>query len=559
MRIGSGIILNAIHNLKSTQQRISSSLSRLAGRADDSGSFLLVNLNSKVRELSTRILNRNLESASLNQQATRLSSQVEGVQSLRELAVQASSETLTSAERSRINSQISALKDEVLRQADGTFDLFDDRVGSGIFNAGAVSLPPSAAAFVRDLNGDGYNDILSLSVSGLNVSLGTGDGRFRLVSSEAIPSLARDADLADFNRDGILDLVFASGTVTNGTFVKLGRGDGSFGAVATISTTSTTRVVAQDVNEDGIADIVSGGYVYLGKGDGTFGAALNNAAYTDVTAIFDYNLDGHVDLIRSTTGGVTVTLTVNLGNGDGTFQTGFNDITQTGSSGGGGINDVIRADVNRDGNQDVIFSGAGYGFVYLGNGAGSYSFQSTLSMGQSMSVGDFNSDGNVDLLNQSNAQIYLNNGAGIFTLAGTVGAGVYFAGVGDLNGDGIDDVVASNLFINRAKKQSGLSRMQVHSAEDATRLLSILDRTLETLLSQQSKVSIQQNLIETQNEGDGRLASVLEAQREELRSPDISKVMSELVIDQIRQQAQIAVLTQANMQQRAVLQLLQAL
>ena len=85
-----------------------------------------------------------------------------------------------------------------------------------------------------------------------------------------------------------------------------------------------------------------------------------------------------------------------LGNGDGTFQAMVTSPT-------GGVSDyVVLADLNRDGNLDIVTldQSVGSASVLLGNGDGT--FQAEQSFGASsfsygLTVADFNNDGKVDV------------------------------------------------------------------------------------------------------------------------------------------------------------------
>ncbi len=85
---------------------------------------------------------------------------------------------------------------------------------------------------------------------------------------------------ADFNHDGILDLV------TNDTGIALGQGQGQFGAPVIIGDSTGAMSVA-DLDGDGNLDLVGLGKVlevWLGRGDGTFGPVLQPRASSTALA-----------------------------------------------------------------------------------------------------------------------------------------------------------------------------------------------------------------------------------------------------------------------------------
>jgi len=172
------------------------------------------------------------------------------------------------------------------------------------------------------------------------------------------------------------------------------------------------------------------------------------------TAVGDFNNDGKPDLAVVNSGDNTVSIL--LGNGDGTFSAAAGSPVAVGQSPGV----IATGDFNGDGKADlavVTFFGSGTVSILLGNGSGGFS-QTTVSVGaqpQFLAVGDFNGDGKADLAvtfnNGSTVSILLGKGDGTFSAAASVASGGSNANgiaVGDFNGDGKPDLAVSNTFSN---------------------------------------------------------------------------------------------------------------
>jgi hypothetical protein len=161
--------------------------------------------------------------------------------------------------------------------------------------------------------------------------------------------------------------------------VLLGNGDGTFQAPLSYSAGLVERsMVVADFNGDGIPDLavlsadVSTDYqdrvsILLGKRDGTLVEPANKYAagpYPASVAVGDFNKDGLADL--AVLGGDEFgdgTMTILLGNGDGTFQ------SPQGYSAGNSPNSLAAGDFNGDGFADLAVTGY-YDNPYIKNESG---------------------------------------------------------------------------------------------------------------------------------------------------------------------------------------------
>jgi hypothetical protein len=178
--------------------------------------------------------------------------------------------------------------------------------------------------------------------------------------------------------------------------------------------------------------------------------------------VADFNNDGKPDLAVVNQGPLSSStsqssLSVLLGNGDGSFQPAVTtDVLNSGLA-NGNAESVAVGDFNRDGLTDIAVNTAGSAGpaveVLLGNGDGSFRPNHLiLSVGQtplSVAAGDFDGNGALDLVTANNTSgtlsLLLGNGDGSFRprIDLTVGGAPRTVSVGDFNGDGRLDVVAA--------------------------------------------------------------------------------------------------------------------
>jgi hypothetical protein len=316
-------------------------------------------------------------------------------------------------------------------------------------NGNGTVQPPLNSAFgggamvVADFNNDGVPDLASIDNSGITVYLGKGDGTFGtgITTGSGYGSALL---VGDFNGDGISDLVaYGSNGITT---VSLGNGDGTFQPAARYYW--GYAAAAGDFNGDGRLDLVSPGYpvsVALGKGDGSFllDTFVDMICCTDLFSgsilIADLNGDGKPDLVDVQDSQFDGTVVVTrLGNGDGTFQQQNRFFLQ------GPPGNAAAGDFNHDRKLDLAVVDGGYVGVFLGNGDGTFKPEVQYGDGKAsyLAVGDFNGDGNLDIVTDDS--ILLGNGDGTFGFAKSFPSIGTFIVVADFNHDGKLDVAGNS-------------------------------------------------------------------------------------------------------------------
>jgi hypothetical protein len=318
------------------------------------------------------------------------------------------------------------------------------------------------ALAVADVNGDGRPDLIASGCPYLqsgavcpagahgivSVLLGNSDGTFQqAVAYTTGGAEASSVTVGDVNGDGKPDILITNTCqggecgydnegLHGGVSVLLGNGDGTFQSAVVYDSGGygARSIAAVDVNRDGKTDLLvvnvctecrSAGSVdvLLGNGDGTFQPAVGYSSGGNPTslAVADVNGDGVPDVLVVNACGCLQedTMTVLLGNGDGSFQPAV-------AYGSGGTDPwwVAVGDVNGDGKPDVVVvnrcadpncnthSTIG---VLLGIGDGSFEPVVTFDTGEKgsawVTIADVNGDARPDLLiaNYDAVSVLINN------------------------------------------------------------------------------------------------------------------------------------------------------
>jgi hypothetical protein len=300
------------------------------------------------------------------------------------------------------------------------------------------------------------SNTINLALIGVDTLIALGDGNGNFTAGQAY-GVSGNPVLAQVESNGNTDLLFQNGQ----TVLVPGNGDGIFQAppATLFQDGGTNTFLTSDLNGDGLTDVLTintaGNFVAaLGRGNGSFSIATQIAGTGQLAVAGDFNGDGKVDVVTIFPGkfdpknGQAISngqLFFYSGNGDGTFQP---TSAAMGLPVGGALTPLV-GDFNGDNKLDLIIPYGGEtpflaptsGVLFLaGNGDGTFAAPIPVSIPWTsvQFAVDLNNDKKLDIVGRNT--VNLGNGDGTFRQQPLGIPGTLFA-VGDLNGDGIPDLV----------------------------------------------------------------------------------------------------------------------
>lgn len=362
---------------------------------------------------------------------------------LQELATGSANGTLSLEQRRSLDKEGVALVEEFNRITN-TVRFNDRNLIDGLFDELKVQL--------------GYGDSGSISFGlGQDLARNIGDGNHNISELIASSSAGQTALSADFDGDGIVDIVTGAGD-GSGFGLHRGNGDGTFGAYEALGVgLVNVEAYTVDIDNDGDMDIITPDAftntidVLYNDGTAKFSSKQHSTPNgADFITIGDINNDGRIDVVAGRN--FSRTYDVMLQDADGNFNH-----ASTVNGGSSNASSSRLGDMNGDGFVDLVAitgDNARTVSVYYGDGSGNFSFSNSYefagNVNDDIRLADLNYDGVLDIIAESgtsNIEIFSLDQAGnvVDTESLTYGFGLTDIEIADADGDGYLDIYATNL------------------------------------------------------------------------------------------------------------------
>lgn len=339
--------------------------------------------------------------------------------------------------------------------------------GSGM--AIVTSADGARAVYAVDVDRDGDLDVLSASADDHTIAWHENNGSSPPILTTHIitttASGARSVYAADVNGDGRMDVLSASANDdTIAWYENLGGSPPAFaGHIVATTADGASAVYAVDLDRDGDMDILAASanddtiawYENDGGVSPLFTARIIASTADGAAGVYaaDVNGDGRIDVLLASANDGTIAWYENNGGAPLTFT------PHTVATGADGASHVYAADVNDDGNMDILSASANDNeIVWYESGGGStpaftaHVVTATASGAASVYAVDVDRDGDMDILsastNDDRVVWYENDGgpsptftAHVLVPAADGASSVYAA---DLDGDGDIDILSAS-------------------------------------------------------------------------------------------------------------------
>ena len=359
-----------------------------------------------------------------------------------------------------------AARDATYLRPHTTSDIIRIQVGN---NPGSVE--------IADFNHDKFTDIAVASESDSSVTILLGNGKGSFKDAQRSPFFVgpqpNDISIRDFNKDGNEDLAIANHEKKYLT-VLLGSGTGNFSHApgspfATAGIPHVHGIAAGDFNKDGRWDLATDSWgndnveILFGGSQSLFNTStaffkVGKRPYQRLRAA-DLNADGHDDIVTTNTEGNNVTILLSDG------KQNFYEVAGSPFPCGDNPFGIAIDDINADGKPDLAIinspgsMGEGKGTngltVLLNDGTGKFTTMkgSPYKAGNipnRIAIGDVNGDGVNDIVtsdnDSNNIYLFLMTKTGTVLSESVITVGNHPKGIAiaDLDGNGKDDIVVCN-------------------------------------------------------------------------------------------------------------------
>jgi flagellin-like hook-associated protein FlgL len=344
------------------------------------------------------------------------------------------------------------------------------------------------------------------------------------------------------------------------TIVSNANGGFTQSSVSSLFGAGILGIAMGDINNDGKMDVVistsSGGgrlITYSGAGNGSLTAGtssgvVSNSPFAQGLKLADMNNDGKLDALLFD----SATNTINI---VGSAGTGWNS-TYTSIAGAVTLVDYQMGDFNSDGFMDIAMLDGTSVKMYKGTGVGTYAAATTIVNsvvnGYQLLAGDFNRDGRKDLIMGGFDGTDVTFNVGLNAMM-TGQEGYIRVSNGGANAANVGYRMAS-IYLDSLDEQLGYS--MIGSLGAAKRAEDSLKRAMNNLNLYRTNVGAAVNRLEKVIDNIATMYENQDSARSAYMDLDVAAEMTLYTAKQIAVQAGISMLTQANQTQQSLLKLL---